>query len=138
MIVVVDANVIFSALLGRGNTFNVFESNKIFQRFEFVAPEFLFTEIGKRMDKILAHTKLNKDEVSQIFGFLKDQINFVPASDFLDKLEEAVKINKKDSPYIALALKLNCPIFSGDKRLKQQNIVKVYSPKELLDLLSKE
>src|SRR3989344_3637761 len=135
MLIVVDANVIFSALLAKGNSFSVFESNKIFEKFEFVAPEFLFTEIGKRMDKILNKTKLNKEELSQTFGFIKEQVNFISASDFIDKLEEAIKINKKDSPYLALAMKLNCPIFSGDKRLKQQNKIKVYSPRELLNIL---
>jgi predicted nucleic acid-binding protein len=42
----------------------------------------------------------------------------------------------KDVPYVALALKFNCPIFSGDKILKNLSPVKVCSPRELFDLLT--
>ena len=38
----------------------------------------------------------------------------------------------KDAPYIALALKLNCPIWSQDKALKKQSVVKIYSTEELI------
>ena len=36
----------------------------------------------------------------------------------------------------ALALKLNCPVFSGDKGLKKQTKVKIISPRELLDIFA--
>lgn len=42
MLLVVDANAVFSALVRRGKPFEVFEANKIFKVFELVAPEFLF------------------------------------------------------------------------------------------------
>jgi len=51
--------------------------------------------------------------------FIKNQIEFIPYSEFNNKLEETIKINYKDSLYLALAMKLNCPIFSGDKKTWQ-------------------
>ena len=42
------------------------------------------------------------------------------------------KKNKKDVLYFALALKLKCGIWSNDKKLKEQNKVKVYCTGELL------
>ena len=40
--------------------------------FDFVAPEFVFFELGKRMDKLLLKTKLSKEEIAEILGFLKE------------------------------------------------------------------
>ena len=133
MLVVVDANVIFSALVKKGNQFKVFETNKIFKKFEFIAPDFLFTELGEKLDKLLLQSSLTKEELSEVFSFIKKQIDFVSFSGFSDKLKEAEDINFKDSPYLALALKLNCPIFSGDKALKEQTKVKVLNARDLLE-----
>ena len=138
MLLVVDVNVVFSALTTKGNSLKVFEANKTFEKFEFIAPEFLFSEIGKRMDKLLLNSKLTKEELSEVFSFIKKQIDPIPASEFIDKLSEARELNTKDSPYLALALKSGCAIFSGDKGLKKQDKVKIFSPRELLDILEIE
>ncbi len=138
MRLVTDVNVIFSALINKGNAFKVFEANKLFKKFEFIAPEFLFKEIGVRMDKLILQTKLSNEELANTFKFLKEEIDFIPASEFMDKLAEALEINKKDAPYIALALKTNVAIFSGDEGLRKQNKVKIFSPRELLDMLGME
>ena len=135
MLLVVDSNAVFSALIRKGKPFEVFEANKIFKVFEFVAPEFLFSEIGKRMDKLLSQSKLTKDELSEIFSFIKKEINFISFSEFSDKMQEAVKLNFKDSPYLALALKLNCSILSWDKKLKEQTKVNILSPSEALSII---
>ena len=63
MLLVVDVNVIFSALVNKGESFRVFEINPILKKFEFIVPEFLFSEIGKRMDKLLLQTKLTKEQL---------------------------------------------------------------------------
>lgn len=132
MLVVVDANAVFSALIRRGKPFEVFKANKIFNAFEFVAPEFLFSEIGKRMGKILAETDLAKEELAELLAFIKGEVSLISLHQFSDKLPEAAQLNFKDSPYLALALKLNCPILSGDKGLRKQAKVKILSPAEAL------
>ena len=45
MFVAVDANVVLSALLTKGKSFDVFAINKLIRRSEFIAPEYLFFEI---------------------------------------------------------------------------------------------
>jgi len=67
MLLVVDANVVFSALIKRGKPLRVFELNKLLVKFEFIAPEFLFFEIGKRVDKILKFTEFSKEEFIKVF-----------------------------------------------------------------------
>ena len=53
MLLVVDANRVFSALLSKGSVFGIFLANKLRHKFEFKAPEFLLYEIGKHLDEII-------------------------------------------------------------------------------------
>jgi len=135
---VVDANVIISSFFKKSIAFDVFLVNSILKKFEFVAPEFLSIEIGKHREELLKAAKLPRDEFDEVMGFLIGEITFVSSSQFLDFLPDARKIlseHPKDVPYLALALKLNCQIFSGDKVLKRLSPVKVLSPRDVLELL---
>jgi len=135
---VVDANVIVSCLVNKGVAFDVFLLNSIFEKFEFVAPEFLLVEIEKHREELYKETKLSRDEFDELVEFLTGEITVIPSSHFLEFLPQARKLlaeHSKDAPYVALALRLNCPIFSGDKVLKQLSPVKVLSPREVLELL---
>ena len=51
--------------------------------------------------------------------------------DFIDGAER-ISPDPKDTSYFALALKLNCPIWSNDKKLKEQNKIKIYSTEEIV------
>ena len=136
MLVVVDVNVVLSSLLGEGDSFNVFAINEIFNKFEFVAPEFLLTELEKHKQEIFKRSKLSKDEFEDVLEFVIKQITFVPKSefeDFLPKAKESLFKHLKDVQYLALALKLDCPIFSGDKLFKKLSPVEVLTPKEMLN-----
>ncbi len=44
-------------------------------------------------------------------------------------------IDEKDTPFLALALQLNCPVWSNDKHFKQQNIAEVYTTEKISELL---
>ena len=137
MLLVADANVVFSSLVKRGKPLKVFELNKVFGVFEFIAPEYIFFEIGKRVDKILKSSHFSKEEFINIFSFVKDQIELIPLKSFEDKTEEAKSKSPhdKDIPYVALSFKLDCKIFSGDKRLKEALPDMVITPSEALEIL---
>lgn len=135
MLVVVDFNVVFSALVSKGVSLEVFAKNRVLGKLEFVAPGYIHEEFLKDKYKLLELTRLSKEEFEKFFNLIKSQIKIVSESRFVDKLEQAESVNPKDAPYIALALKMGCPIFSGDKELKEQSVVKVLSPRELLEML---
>jgi predicted nucleic acid-binding protein len=61
----------------------------------------------------------------------------IPFEAFSDKAQEAVKISPhlKDVPYVALALKYDCKILSGDKGLKRRLPERVLTPSEAVDTL---
>lgn len=138
MKIIVDVNVLISSLLGRGIPFNVFFLNDLLDKYEFIAPEFLLTEFEKHEQRLLNETKLSKEEFEELKNFLFERISFIPTSEFsefLPKAGELLQKHTKDVPYLALSLKLNCKIFSGDKTFKKLSPDKVLSPREMLDIL---
>lgn len=66
MYVVVDVNVVFSALLTKGRSFDIFAVNKLVRRFDLIAPEYLFFEIGKNFDEIVERSKLSTEELGRV------------------------------------------------------------------------
>ena len=52
MFVVVDVNVIISSLYHKGDSLNVFILNSIFNKFDFVIPDFFLVELNKRYNPI--------------------------------------------------------------------------------------
>ncbi|MEX0920300.1 MAG: PIN domain-containing protein [Candidatus Pacearchaeota archaeon] len=138
MKIVVDVNVVLSSLLGKGDSLKVFEFNSIFNKFDFIAPEFLMEELNKHKKAFSERTKLPEEEFDEIFEFVLEQITFVSKSEFSEHFSKAKEIlseHLKDVQYLALALKLNCSIFSGDKILKSllsKTPIEVLSPKEIL------
>ncbi len=136
MELVVDVNVILSSLLTKGDSFKVFALNDLFNKFNFVAPEFLLIELEKHKEQIFKRSKVSKDIFDRTLNLILKQITFVPKSEFsefLPKAKELLSEHIKDSPYVALALKLDCSIFSGDKILKKISPVEILSPKEMLE-----
>jgi len=59
MEIVVDVNVVLSSLLTKGDSFNVFALNFVFNKFNFVAPEFLLIELEKHKGEIFKRSKLS-------------------------------------------------------------------------------
>ena len=93
MLLVIDANIIFSALIAKGGTFKVFLTNRIAKKFQFVAPEYLFIEILEHFDELLKKTKLSEEELMLVLNFLEEQIEIIPFEEFEDKYEEAEEIS---------------------------------------------
>lgn len=97
----------------------------------FYAPNFLITEIYKHKDKILKNSKLTESEFYLLFNGIIESINFIPLDLIgLDSRQKAYDLCKdidiKDTPFIALAIELNIPIWTGDKRLKDGLKLKGY------------
>ncbi|MBU1204154.1 MAG: hypothetical protein KKG60_03755 [Nanoarchaeota archaeon] len=138
MKIVVDANVIFSALLSKRGTFDIFFINKVLNKFEFIAPEFLLIEINKHFNEILKRSKLSSIEILGLFKFLKEELDFIPFSEFnsfLDKALDLTREHEKDVQYFSLALKTGCPIWSNEKRFKKQSSIQILDTSEMLRLL---
>ncbi|MFP3950266.1 MAG: PIN domain-containing protein [Candidatus Micrarchaeia archaeon] len=130
MRLVVDANILFSALIKDGKTAEILANNPG----SFYSPEFFFEEFLKHKPEILLKTKRTEREFNALFGLLKEIMDIVPKSRYLDMLAKAKEISPDpdDAAYFALALKLELPIWSNDKKLRRQSTVRIYSTAELM------
>ena len=63
MLLVVDANVVFSVLIKGGKTLDIFVLNRANKRFEFVAPEFLMVEVEKHARETIKKSGLSIEEI---------------------------------------------------------------------------
>src|SRR3989338_3343979 len=127
---VVDANIIFATLIKDGETARLLlnENNRFF------APEYLLAEILEHRAEILSKTKRTSTEFDEIISILKNLINIIPQEEYISYEEQAQQISpdEDDFPYFALALKLQCPIWSNDKELKSQDKIRIYSTEDLI------
>lgn len=134
IILVIDANILFSALIKNSVTAKlIFEEEIILYTSEFIVDEFL-----KYQNLILKKTSRTRNEFIQIMHMLKDIIKIIPKEEYSKFMEEAENISpdEKDVLYFALALKLKCGIWSNDKKLKTQDKVKIYSTEDIKNLLN--
>lgn len=135
-LLVVDSNVVLSSIISRGHSFLVFFLNYSSNKLNFVAPQYVIEELKNHANELIEKSKLPSFIVQEDFEFILEKIKLIPESVYENRIEEAREILKgheKDAPYLALALKFNCKIFSGDKTLKSIILDNVITPKELLE-----
>ena len=133
MDIVVDANVLFAALIKEDSfAYSLLFSDK----FHLFTPEYIFTELGNHKEEIIEKTDRTAEEFFRLLEILKRRIVIIPLEELIPYIEEAEKLtpDPDDMAYFALALKLNCAIWSNDKKLKEQNKIKVYNTYELSKL----
>jgi predicted nucleic acid-binding protein len=135
MPIVVDANILFAALLKDSSTRRLLLSRRIVP----VTSEFVLDEFNKHIAELSQKTGLDKGQLGNLLGELLEssKIKIVPKDEIKQFMNDATSISpdKDDVPYFALALKLQCPIWSNDKKLKEQSVVKISNTEELVKLL---
>ncbi len=135
MKLVIDANVLFASFIKN----NLTRAIMLKKPFSFYSPDYLVDEFFEHLEELADKTMISprtlKGKVKELLRL--SDIKLVEKRDFEDFLDNASKIipDSDDVAYVALALKLNCAIWSNDKRLKEQNKVKVYSTEDLIDIL---
>ena len=134
MNLIIDANVLFSTLIKEGKSSEILLDFK----FKFFTPEFIISEFKKHKDEILDKSHRSEYEIERLFDIAEEIIKIIPQEEFSDKIDEAKLIcpDINDIMYFALALELNCPIWSNDRKLKEQNKVKIYSTEDLIKILA--
>ena len=132
MQIVIDANIIMAMLIKPGKPIDVL----FLEELEIFAPELLFEELENNKAEILRKSSLSAEEIDTLFSILKGKITIVPNEDFVNHREFAEKIcpDPKDITYFALAIHLQCPVWTNEKKLQKQAIVKVYTTHELIRL----
>ena len=134
MELVIDANILFSALIKDSHTRHFL----LLSNHRFYTSEFVFTEIRKHIKYISKKTSLPETEIRLILEeiIILSNIKIISLNDFKEHIEKAKLIcpNVDDIQYFALALKLRCPIWSNDKKLQEQDIIKIYTTEQVFQL----
>lgn len=135
MFVVIDANELFSLLI-KGNK----SSKEIFfsKNLELIAPEFIIEEFARHKEELLLKTHRTEAEFLEVLSVFNDRIKLILEHDFCQFMPEALRLlpeHTKDAPYMAIALKFNCIIWSEEKLLKKQSAVRVLNTNELFNEL---
>jgi len=128
---VVDTNVLFTFFWEDSFTKGLLVDQDI----EYFAPEFALEEINKHSIEIMEKTGVSIDKFKELRADLGIFIEFIPLQEYMKFLKEALKLipsSPDDIDFLALALKLQLPIWSNDAHLKQQSKVKVHSTSEFL------
>ena len=81
---------------------------------------------------------MDEGELDALLLLLQKHIHLTPKGKYNEKMAPAEDILKDidiiDSPFLALALSLDCSVWSNDGHFKQQDIVEVYTTKELMKM----
>ncbi len=135
MKLVIDTNILFSALLRNSITRKIILSDV----FEIYVPEYLFDEIDKHKEEIPKKAEMSEREFNALLTLLQKHVKIVRTDVYQNKMSLAEKtmeeVDITDSPFLALALELDCQLWSNDKHFEEQNLVRVYSTKDVLELL---
>lgn len=133
MDIVVDANILFAALIKDSITSDLLFVDNL----HLYAPEFLIVEFGRHKEEILKKTHRSYEDFQRLLDILEKRITVVPESEIRPFLEEAGRLSPdpKDIVYLALALRIGGYVWSNDSRLKRQDKIKVYSTRDLLTII---
>ena len=131
MDLVIDSNILFAALLKESGTSNILFKHKLH------APEFIFVEFRKYKDYLKGKTKRTEENFNELFDLFERNVILIPKEEVKPFIEKAEKVSPdaKDVPYLALALKLRCGLWSNDGDLKEkQDAIIVYSTEDLIGM----
>jgi len=130
MEIVIDANILFAALIKKSITSDLLFKHKIY------APEYILEEFRKYFDLLKKKTKRSEEEFNTLYEVIGRALILIPQEEIAPYLKYAKNISPdiKDISYLALAIKLKCGLWSQDKALKRQNVVTVYNTEEIIQL----
>ncbi|MBU4299165.1 PIN domain-containing protein [Patescibacteria group bacterium] len=114
--IVVDANIIISALLGGKPRFILFDS-----KFEFITVEFTLKEVEKHIPLISEKSRISEKEIREGINLLPLKIiATLECQDYFKEAAEIMKdIDKNDIEILALYLKEKTYLWSEDKHFEK-------------------
>ena len=131
MKIIVDTNIVFSALLNSNSRIGKILLNSK-EHFQFFTCNYLRIEIQRHRNKLLKITKLTEDQLSELEELVTQHITFIDErlipQDILIKTETELKaIDPDDTVFVALTKHLEGKLWTGDLQLYnglKQNVSK--------------
>jgi len=138
MKLVIDANIAFSLLKKGSFTRKLAQEHSL----ELYSHKFILEELEEHSEELCELLKVSENKFERIKEILSKLVNLkVKVSP--QQLNRAASLisDPDDEQYLALALRLNCPIWSNDSHFQEElikNAVKVFTTEELKELLDAE
>jgi predicted nucleic acid-binding protein len=136
MRLVIDSNRLMAGLIKH----SICRKIILHKDFAFYSPDAVVIEIGRHRDYLIEKSKTDEKNFDVLLYTLLENITVIPYEDMQDEFEIALKemksIDVKDSPFLAVGIAVKADgIWTEDRDFLKQNILKVYSTKELLDMI---
>ena len=135
MILVVDSNIVFAALLKKSTTRKLLLDPPCL----LYAPRILLQEIKKYEEQIQERTGLSKKDLETLLGLVLENITFVDKEKYKESMKEAEElmadIDLGDVPFVALALEIRADAIWTEnvRHFGKQQRIKVCKTKDVLD-----
>lgn len=138
---VVDSNILF-AFFWKDSTFSKLCELKELQ---LISSEYALEEINNYKDEIMNKAKISKVEFDNRKLELVNRVSFIALEDYSSEFNNIKKIAEgfgekydevlKDIDFLALAFKLDMPLWTHDKLLKEQDKIKILTTKDIIDII---
>jgi len=121
MRIVVDTNIVFSALIGSGNTIpDIFFAG--LNRFQFYVSRYVSEELENNKSKLLQASKMTEEKldlaISKFFDYLNVvSLEIIPQNIWLEAEALTFDIDPDDISFVALSIFLDAYLWTGDKVL---------------------
>ncbi len=143
MKIIVDTNIVFSAILNSNSSIPKILIHSP-SHFQFYSCSFLNLELLKHRNKLKKYTKLSDSEIEELVALVTNNITFINEDllphktiHYAVKLVELIDIN--DTPFVALTKHLKAKLWTGDKELANGLLLKgfkdVITTSQLIRLL---
>ena len=143
MKLVVDTNIVFSAIISPKGIISDLLLNS-YDRIEFFAPSYLEDELENHQSKLIeisgyTHAELKFQKRSILKRISLISVESVQSENMKRAFELTHTIDHFDTPFIALAIELKSPLWTGDKKLikglKEIGVDWLLSTKEVKQIL---
>ena len=142
MRIIVDTNIVFSALLNSNSRIGrlLLDSRDMFC---FYSCKYLQKEIHRHRDKIHHYSRLNNDDLSELIALVESRIFFLeekllPATVIAEAKEWVKNVDFDDFAFVAIANHLDAWLWTGDKKLitglRQKGYRRIISTADLCDM----
>ena len=137
MIIIVDSNVLFSALIKDSLT------RKLILEYDnfFLFPGFIFNEMEKHKEELMKKSRMVPKDFNKLLQLILQKVVIVPSEILYPYRKQALEIVKDidvdDVVFVACALAYHDSIlWSDDKQLKKQSKITVLNTKQIKEFLT--
>ncbi len=136
MRIIIDSNILFSALIKDSTT------RKLILKYDdfFLFPSYIFEEMENHKQELMQKSKMDSEDFERLLQLLLTKVFIVPKEVLTTYRKKALgivqNIDPDDAVFIACAMAYpESVIWSDDKRLKEQNEVKIINTTEMMEYL---